>query len=327
MDDLKRVVRLVREKSRFLIVSHVNPDADAVGSILALGLALRNIGKKVVIYNRGGVPQILRFLPGSHLVRSSLTDISSGFHATFVLDCADMDRAGDEFQEYLGSDGCGTTVLIDHHETNSSSADLSLLDPDSSSTGMIVYSLLKELSFRITPDIAENIYTTIVSDTGSFGYSNTSPETFRVAAELVELGASPAETSQALFESEPLRKLKLLGFVLPTLEITEDGHIAWVMVDRAMYEATGASREDTDGMVNFPRSIDGVRVAVLFRDEGDDNNPEWKVSLRSKGETNVARVAKEFGGGGHRQAAGCTVAGEFEQVKRRVISRVGKALT
>ncbi|HXG30114.1 MAG TPA: bifunctional oligoribonuclease/PAP phosphatase NrnA [Thermodesulfobacteriota bacterium] len=327
MSDLERIVQVIRKGKRFLVTSHENPDGDAIGSMLGLGLALESIGKEVAFYNRDGTPRVLGFLSDSDKIKSSLSSIEGRFDCTFIVDCTDTSRVGMEFQDFVDSGRCGTRVIIDHHQTNKPSADLYLLNPDASSTGMIVYSLLKALSLEITPDIAKSLYTTIVVDTGSFRYSNTNQETFRVAADLVELGADPWEISHAIYESEPLPRLRLLGLVLPTLEVSEDGRIAWVYVSRDMFRATGTTKEDTEGFVNFPRSIKGVEVAVLFREEeADKNGSRWKVSLRSNGRVDVSLIAEGFGGGGHKRAAGCLLTGSLATVKQRLFSSINEAL-
>jgi phosphoesterase RecJ-like protein len=327
VSDLEKIIQVVRTGRRFLITSHENPDGDAIGSMLALGLSLERIGKEVVFYNKDGTPQLLRFLPGSEKVSSSLNNIDGSFHATFIVDCTDTSRVGEKFERFKSLGRCGTTIIIDHHQTSKPSADLYLLNPKASSTGMIIYSLLKALSLEITPEVAENLYTTIVVDTGSFRYENTTPETFKIAAELVELGASPWEVSQALYEREPLRKLKLLGLVLPTLEVTEDRRIASVVVRKDMFKMTGTTKEDTEGFVNFPRAINGIEVAVLFREEeSSSTDSRWKVSLRSKGRVNVATIAEKFGGGGHERAAGCSILGALSDVKHKIFSSINEAL-
>jgi len=327
LSDLERIVQVVREGKRFLITSHENPDGDAIGSMLGLGLALEMAGKDVVFYNKDGIPRVLEFLSGSEKVNSSLNSIQASFDCTLIVDCTDTSRVGKEFERFIVSGRCGTRVIVDHHQTNKPSADLYLLNPDASSTGMIIYLLLKTLSLKITPEVAKNLYATIVVDTGSFSYSNTTDETFRVAADLVELGADPWEISRAIYESESLGKLKLLGEVLPTLEVSEDGRIAWVFVNREMLKKTGTSREDTEGIVNFPRSIKGVEVAMLFREEEPaDNGTRWKVSLRSNGELNVSQIAEKFGGGGHKRAAGCLITGTLTDVRHRLIRSINEAL-
>lgn len=324
--ELNRILELIRGSKRILISSHENPDGDAIGSTLALGLGLEQIGKEVVLYNKDGVPELLQFLPQSDRIRKSLKDVEGTFDIAFAVDCTGTQRAGEEFEDFLRTGRCRRVVIVDHHQTNNSSADLHLLDPRSSSTGVIVYSVLKSLSVEIDNAIAENVYTTIIGDTGSFRYSNTNPETFRVAAELVEHGVDPAEVSEALFESEPLRKLKLIGLVLNTLEVSADKRIASVFVDRNMFAESGARREDTEGIVNIPRSIKGVEVAVFFREETGKDGSLWKVSFRSKGKVDVAEIAEAFGGGGHKRAAGCSVPGSLTEVKDKIFGSIREVL-
>jgi phosphoesterase RecJ-like protein len=323
MNEIEKVLVLIGESKRVLITSHQNPDGDALGSMLALGLGLEKIGKDVVFYSKDGVPEILEFLPHSDKIVNSINGIESFFDIAFAVDCTSTSRAGAEFEEYAKSENCKNVVIVDHHETTDADADLHLLDQAASSTGMIIYRVLKSLAVEMDESISENIYTTIVSDTGSFSYSNTNSETLRVAAELVDSGADPSKISQALYENEPLRKIELFKLVIPTLDMTEDKKIASIFVDKDMFQKTGATREDTEGMVNIPRSIKGVKVAILFRQEGDS---EWKISLRSKGSVNVAKIAEGFGGGGHAGAAGCSLEGNIVDVKTKVISTIKEGL-
>lgn len=325
-NELKEIVGLLGEAKRILITSHENPDGDAIGSMLALGLGLKKLGKDVSLYNKDGVPEMLAFLPFSQVIQDSLDDLKCSFDIIFVVDCPSTDRPGKEFEEFLKSAQSGKIIIIDHHETRGASGALCLVDTGSSSTGMLIYSLLKELGVEIDSPIAENLYTTIIGDTGSFRYANTNSETFRVAAELVEAGVRPDLISQALFESEPLKKYKLLGLVLPTLRVAGNNRIASLYVDRAMYEITGTRREDTEGMVNIPRSIKGVEVALFFRQEMNNSNPSWKVSLRSKGDVDVSKIAENFGGGGHKKAAGCMVQGELSDAMLKIYGFINEAM-
>lgn len=323
MSDFREVGEIIRKSNRVLVTSHENPDGDAIGSMLGLGLGLESIGKEVFFYNNDGVPSHLKFLPGSDRVHYALDSIPGIFDSTLIVDCTDVGRVGARFQDELGSGRFGTSVIIDHHQTRKPSADLHLLVPDASATGEIVYFLLRCLSIKPTKDVATNLFAAILSDTGSFHYSNTTPRALRVAAELVEFGASPVEISQAIYENEPIRKIRLLALSLDTLEVTDDGRVASIVVTKDMFGEAGASRADTEGFVNIPRSIKGVEVALVFRQEGDSL---WKVSLRSKGKVNVASLAEKFGGGGHEKAAGCTLSGELGDVKRILYSQIKGAL-
>ena len=322
-NELSTLLDLINRSKRVLIASHQNPDGDALGSTLSLGLGLQKIGKEVVMYNSDSVPEILEFLPHSNKIFNSLKSVTPPFDIAFAVDCTDTARAGIAFKEYAKSDNCDKVIIIDHHETTGSDADLHILDSDASSTGVIIYRILKSLGIEVDKEISENIYTTIISDTGSFNYSNTNSETFQIASELLKSGVNPSQISQALYENEPLRKLELFKVAMPTLDITLNKDIASIYVDKNMYDETGTTREDTEGLVNIPRSIKGVEVALLFRQEGDS---DWKVSLRSKGRVNVAKIAEEFGGGGHARASGCSLKGSIVEVKAKVISRIEEAL-
>lgn len=323
---LDSIIKKIKDSDRILITSHENPDGDAIGSMLGLGLGLERIGKDIVLYNKDGVPGFLQFLPGSGKVLTSLSKVEGSFDISIAVDCTGPDRAGQVFEEYIKTDNAGDLIIIDHHQTNSLSADYLFVDPEASSTGMIIYDILNKLSVSIDRAIAESLYTTIVGDTGSFRYSNTSPETFRVAAVLLEAGADPEMISQALYESESPKKLKLLGLVLATLKVEDNKRIATVFVDENMYRQTDTNRQDTEGLVNIPRSIDGVDVAVLFRQESGNGKLKWKISLRSKGKFDVASIAEHYGGGGHRNAAGCMISGQLADVKSQILKSINEAL-
>ena len=329
MSEHRGIVELIRNSQKFLVASHENPDADAIGSMLAMGLALLLMDKDVYLYNKDGVPKVLSFLPGSDLIKSSIDKVTNDFDCTLIVDCTDPSRVGVDILSLIDSGRCGKVVIIDHHKTNKISSDSCLLNPDSPSTGIIIYSLIKELHVNIDTGIAINLYATILGDTGSFRYSNTSPEAFRVAAELVEHGANPSEISQALYESETEERLRLISLALSTLEISKDGRIASVVLNKEMYSMTGTTREDTDGIVNLPRSIKGIEVAILFNEleRINVNESRWKISLRSKGYIDVSRVAELFCGGGHERAAGCTIKGSLNEVKQKLFSVLNKIYT
>lgn len=324
MNNLVKAVEVIRNSKRILITSHERPDADAIGSMLALGLGLTQFDKEVICYNKDGVPKALEFLPGSGSVIKSLTDVGGSFDCTMILDCTDVSRVGREFLNFMSENDYGTSVIVDHHQTSRPSADLCLLDPALSSTGMIIRLLIRKLDVEINREIATNLYTTIVGDTGSFRYSNTNPETFRVAAELVESGADPSEISQALYENDTPERLQLLGQAISTLEFVGDGRVASVVLNMEMFTKTCTKGEDTEGIVNYPRSVKGVEVAVLFHELERISNSEsyWKVSLRSKREADVAMIAEAFCGGGHKRSAGCMLKGSLSDVKNRIYSSI-----
>ncbi len=309
---IEKIADVVKSGNRFLVASHVNPDGDAIGSVLALSLAMRKMGKEVVSYSADGVPYQFEFLPMADTVTNDL-DGDVSFDAVFVVDCSDLDRVGRGFREMVDAK---LWINIDHHLTNSDFADITLLDRRACSTGYLVYEVIKDLPIDLDRDIAENIYATILVDTGSFRYSNASEDAFRVAGEMVALGVSPWHVASMVYENQPPGRMKLLGMVLDTLEISSGGRVASVVVTREMMEKTGMGAAATDGFVNYPRSISGVEVALLVRETGDG---EYKVSYRSKGKVNVADLARSFGGGGHRNAAGCVLKGDLADVRARAV--------
>lgn len=326
MNDYNTITDLINSNSNFLIASHENPDEDAIGSVLALGLALEQLNKNVYMYNETGVIYSLKFLPGSKTVQKNLANIPFDIDVVIICDCTDAPRVGKQFDKFVQKLSA-ISITIDHHFTNKSSSDFNIIDKTAPSTGFLVYKLIKSLDVEITKDIAVNIYSTIVGDTGSFAYSNTTAETFIVASELMDLGVEPYEVSKKIYESEPANKIKLLGEVLNTLQITHEGKVASVVISREIFNTTNTTKQHTEGLINYPKSIDGVELAVLYRQEEDENKDEnWKISLRAKEDMNVALIAQTFGGGGHHAAAGCSIKGDLQSVKHRLLQEIEKVL-
>ena len=310
-----KITEVIRSSSRFLITSHVRLDGDAIGSELALYLMLRDMGKEASVYNRDTIPQMYRFLPGADAIVNSL-DAGDVFDAVFILDCSEIDRVGEEAPRVSA---IRNIINIDHHISNGSFGDLSLLDPAASSTGEIVYRLMRELGVNITKDMAINLYTAILTDTGAFRYSNTGQKTFRVTGDLVAKGADPWWISQRIYENNPVQKMKLLAKALDTMAFFWDRRIAVIHVTKKMLEEAEALWEYTEGFVEFPRSIEGVEVAAFISEIGDRL---FKVSLRSRGSMDVEKIAGVFGGGGHHSAAACRITGDLESVKAKLVEAV-----
>ena len=313
---LSQVVQLIEQKQRFMITSHVRPDGDGLGSGLALYWMLKALDKEATVVLRDRVPPAYRVLPGSDQV-VVLEDISGAYDAAFIIECSDVDRPG------LPSLKDQFVVNIDHHSTTVPFGDINWIDSTAAAVGEMIYNLCKALGVEVTKEIAECIYTALLTDTGSFHFSNTTERTLKIASELVRRGVEPARISQALFYSSSFAKVKLLGLVLSNIERDESGRIAWITMDRAtMYEAD-ASEEDADGIVNHALSVADVEAVAFFKELSPG---AYRVSLRSKNKHNVAKVAELFGGGGHRNAAGCRVTGEFPEVKRKVLEGLQAAL-
>lgn len=308
MNGLDPVAALLRGGRRFLVAAHAHPDGDALGSMLATMHGLRALGKEVVAYDQDGAPARLAFLPGAgELVRAVE---ARPFDATLVHDCGDAKLLGEGFPPPSVT---GPLVIVDHHATVRPFGDLSLRDPSAAAVGVIVARLLAALGVPLSKPIAECLWCSLVSDTGWFRYSSTDVETMRLAAACVEAGAVPWEFARQSEEATPPARLKLLARVLDTLEIV--GATALLTVTRAMYAATGATAEQSEGFVGYARGLAGVEVGVMLY-EADGG---VRVSLRSKGRVDVAAVAERFGGGGHRAAAGCFVPGTVSEARARIL--------
>lgn len=306
--------KVVQGNHRFLVASHVNPEGDAIGSALALGEGLEKMGKEVTIFFDDTIPSLYSFMPHIERVVHDVTGMI--FDVTIAVDCGELERLGKGF-ERVGERGI--FVNIDHHSSNDLFGDINIIDEDASATGEMIYKILKGFSIPITPTMATNLYVALLMDTGSFRYSSATPQAFRIAAELVEMGVNPWEIAKRIYESHPVERLRLLGQSLNTLDLRCGGKIAIMAVTKKMYEECGATEEMTESFVNYPRSVKGVKVAVFIREIGEGR---YKFSLRAKEDIDVSRIAALFGGGGHRRAAGCIIEGDLEGVKDRMIKAI-----
>ena len=302
-DDLDAVVAALREHDRFLVTSHENPDGDALGSLLAMHLALEQLGKNSVMVLTGDAP-----LPGEYrflkLAERGLTRELPADRASRVLvavDCANATRPADP----AILDGATLTVNIDHHHDNTRFAAVNLVVPDASSTSEILADVFHALDVELTAEIAEPLYVALVTDTGRFQYTNTTPKTHRLAAELIEAGADVRKVFQNVYEAIQFPKLKLLARALERAESFEDGRIVISHLVRGDFAAVGAVEPYSEGIIDYLRGVEGVQLAALIREPPRDGSPARKVSLRSSIDAlDVSALAREFGGGGHRQAAG-----------------------
>jgi phosphoesterase RecJ-like protein len=313
---LSQVVQLIEQKQSFMITSHIRPDGDGLGSGLALYWMLKSLGKDAQVVLRDRVPPAYLVLPGSDLVLVK-DDVTDHYDGAFIIECSDVERPG------LPGLGNQFVVNIDHHSTTEPFGDINWIDSTAAAVGEMIYNLCKALGVEVTKEIAECIYTALLTDTGSFHFSNTTERTLKIASELVRRGVKPARISQALYYSYPYSRIKLLGLVLSSIERDESGKVAWVTMDRAMMCEAEAAEEDADGIVNHALSVGQVEAVAFFKELSPGT---YRISLRSKGKTNVARIAETFGGGGHRNAAGCRIDGEFCDVKLRVIGALQTAL-
>jgi phosphoesterase RecJ-like protein len=306
---LSQVVELIENKDRFAITSHVRPDGDSLGSSLGLFWLLRALDKDVEVIMRDAAPHSYQKLPGAGSIRVTPA-VDREYDGVFVIECSDIDRPGliDLDKQFV--------VNIDHHSTTELFGTVNWIDSTASAVGEMVYNLCKATGVRVTKEIAECVYTALLTDTGSFHYSNTTERTFKIASELVRIGVKPAKTAEAIFGSYLWPKIELLGQVLATCRRDESGHVAWMRQTLEMQERARASDEDADGFVNYPLSVGEVEASALFKESAAG---VYRTSLRSKGDVNVAKIAEQFGGGGHRNAAGCTLKGDWDEIERQVV--------
>ncbi|MEG6615717.1 bifunctional oligoribonuclease/PAP phosphatase NrnA [Peptococcaceae bacterium 1198_IL3148] len=303
----------LKASQNVIISGHITPDGDSIGSTIALGLALKKAGKKVTMASPDPLPDNYLFLPGADLVVHGLP--AQQYDTFIVVDCSVPDRLGKHLVSLL-NDGV-TVVNIDHHASESTFGDLSYIDSQAAATGEIIYDLLVEMGTVIDKEMAINLYTAIVTDTGSFRYEGTSAETHRRVASLLECGVPVARLSKLIFDEKPLEVIKVLKEALPTLTVSQCGKVAWISFDWTSKEKTGAKDEHTDNLISYPRQIKGVEVALLFREQAPNM---IKVGMRSNYYVDVNQLAGLFGGGGHKRASGCQMAGNIEEVKEKVIT-------
>jgi phosphoesterase RecJ-like protein len=312
---INEIITAINEGQNFLITAHVRLDGDAVGSELALYLMLKELGKKVLVYNQDHTPERYRFLPAANNIVHNINNVEQ-YDTGIILDCSDLTRCGDEAEKIVK---IKKLINIDHHVSNNGFCSLKMLDAQASSTGELLFRLMQEMKFKMSKDICTNLYAAIITDTGNFRYSNTTKETFWAAENLVANGADPQWISENIYESDSPARLKLLAKALETLSLDLKNKVGSLVVTQKAIQETGASWELTEGFVDIPRTVRGIEVAVLYTQRGDNN---YKLSLRSKADVNVEKVAKKFGGGGHIHAAACWIKGDIESIKSRVIEAI-----
>lgn len=302
MTDLQSVVEALRAHDRFLVVSHENPDGDALGSLLATTVALRQLDKDVQMYLSGGapLPREYAFMQLDGVLREVPGDIEE--RVLVAVDCAKADRMGSDPAPIERSK---LVVNIDHHHDNTRFGHVNLIVADASSTGEVLRDVFRELGVEITPEIAEPLYIALVTDTGRFQYANTTPKSLRLAAELVDAGADVHAVFQEVYESVEFAKLKLLARALERARVFEGGRIVVSDLPRKDFSDVGAPEAYSEGIIDYLRAVEGSELAVLIREPPRDDGPTRRVSLRASiDELDVSAIARSFGGGGHRQAAG-----------------------
>lgn len=316
---VQQIVNVLCEKQTFLITTHINPDGDAIGSVLALRAALVQMGKQCEVVNTDGVPDLCSFVPTCEFIVSQ-PDLSR-MDVVLILDCSGKDRIAAPVEALAA---CDQRIIIDHHQSSQPNADLNWIDPTASATGELIYELIKRLPVEIDETIATSLYTAIATDTGGFRFTNTTPRVLRTAAELVERGADPHKITYHLFEERSAKASIILGIALSRLQQDCGGRLTWSVLNRATFDALNADDDDIENVVNFVRNVRGTEMGILFR-EGDDGRV--RISFRSNSHYDVSKIAEEFGGGGHRAAAGCRMRATLDDAVARVLRRVREILS
>ncbi len=307
-------IEIINNSKNIYIGSHINPDGDNIGSLLALGMALKEIGKTVHILKVDNIPKDYQFLPNVHLISKPTKD--EKIDLFIALDCSDLDRLGSGKEIALKAD---KILNIDHHITNDNFGHINIVSSSASSTGEMVYYLIKELNIPINKDIAECLYVAISSDTGSFMYDNTSSNTHRVAADLLDKGINLNSITTQLYQNRSLERTQLFIESLRNLNLYYDGKVGTIKITQKMLEDNEATMEDTEGIISFIRDIENVEVACVLKEY---DNKEIKLSLRSKKYLDVSKVCLEFNGGGHKRAAGCTIFKDIGEAEESILNSI-----
>jgi bifunctional oligoribonuclease and PAP phosphatase NrnA len=313
---IAQICEAIRSRQRFVISSHARPDGDSIGSQLAMAFALRALGKHVEVVNQDAAPPPLMAFPGVPAIQVAERVIGE-FDAAIVMECSELKRTGVEGLDRF------FVINIDHHPGNAEYGAINWFDGTAAACAEMVFAVIRALDVPLSVEIATHIYVGILTDTGSFHYSSISSRTFDICRQLVDAGVDPPKVARSIFDSNTLGRLKLFGAVLSSIELEHGGRLAVVCVDRAMAAASGGTYDDTEGLINLPLTVREIQAAIFLK-EIDKN--DYRVSMRSKGDIDLCAVAKKFGGGGHKNASGCSLTGDYDEVRARIVAEVTAAI-
>jgi phosphoesterase RecJ-like protein len=318
-DSLASLQKLCHGHERFLVISHVRPDGDAYGSTLGLALSLQGMGKDVQVVNADGLSPLFEFLPGSKSLAATLTDAPEPDRQIIAVDCADQKRLGAVFDQWQRA----PDVNIDHHVSNPGYAKLNLIDAESPATAQVLYEIITALKWPLTPEVAANLYVGIMTDTGNFRYRQTTARTFEIAARLVEAGADPTDLAEACYQSFRAERLLLVAEVFKVIRFASRNRVAWFCLTPDMYARSGAIPDETEGLIEYLQAVKTVEVAFLLESLPDGLT---RASMRSRGKVDVQRICQEFGGGGHRLAAGLRTKLDPAALEKKLLELIAKQL-
>ena len=316
--DALHIADAIKARQRFIISSHSRPDGDSIGSSLAMAYILRALGKHADVVHADPAPGPLMQFPGvADILVTNAVPAGANYDAAIIMECGDLARTG-----VAGLDRC-FVINIDHHPGNTGYGDLQWFDSSAAALGEMIFELASVLGVRLTPEIATHVYLAILTDTGSFHYANITPRTFAISKACLEAGVDAVKVARNVYDSNNMGRLKLFGSVLSAMQIDSSGRIAIVYLDHEMARAAGGTYEDTEGLINLPLTVREILAVVFFKQvEGE----EYRVSMRSKGDIDIGAVAKQYGGGGHKNAAGCTVTGAIDALQKMFIEKIEGAI-
>ncbi len=318
---LERVRNCINSGQRFVMTTHVNPDGDGLGSEIALAALLNDLGKDVYIFNSGPVSANYKFLDPDNSIMvynpNIHREILYSADYIFVLDISDWSRlrkVGEDIRDLKVK-----IICIDHHPPHEKFGDIKLINVDACSTGEIIYDLIKFFDAKISKRIAEALYTSIITDTGSFKFSNTNVRSYTISGEMVKKGVSPQKIYQEIYERQSKNKIKLFAYILNNLQFEHDDQVVWVAITQKVLDEFGAKSYETDGFADYPRVVNGVEISIMF---SEINEGSVKVSMRSSGNYVINGIAQKFGGGGHPFAAGVSIEGNLNEIRTRVLEEM-----
>ncbi|HEY0284309.1 MAG TPA: bifunctional oligoribonuclease/PAP phosphatase NrnA [Vicinamibacterales bacterium] len=315
-ESLAAIRDAILQRQRFVITSHARPDGDAIGSQVAMAYALRQIGKDVQMVDADPAPPQFQVFPGVRDIQVSPT-VHGQFDAAIVMECGDLSRTGVEgFDKYF-------IINIDHHPGNTGYGAMNWFNPGAAACSEMVFDLIEALGVMLTPEIATHIYVAILTDTGGFHFSHITPHTFEICRRCTEAGAKPEAIARAVYDSSTMGRLRLMGAVLHSLEFEAGGRVAIAALTLSLLQETGATPEDSDGLINIPLTVNDILAVAFFKEIAPDS---FRVSLRSKGNVDVNRIATIFGGGGHKNASGCTLNGPYAEMRAKLVAELKQAL-
>jgi phosphoesterase RecJ-like protein len=305
MTDLDRIVQHIRGGQRFLLSSHQRPDGDAIGSAVGMALALRGIGKSAEVVMDAVPPHFLRPFPDVDAIRVA-RDVSDTADAAIIMECSGLERTGVTGLER------STVINIDHHLGNTGYGALNWVDESAAACSELVFTLVEALGAPLTRDVATHIYLGLLTDTGSFHFSHITPWSFEIARRCVEAGADPQWIARTHYDSSTLARIRIFGSVLNGMRLDPSGRAALLTATRDTVAAAGGSYDDTEGIINFPLQVQDIQAVAFFKEVGPG---DWRISMRSKGDVDIGGIARAYGGGGHKNAAGCSAKGELDALQ------------